>query len=71
MGELWSTVVVCGENSNSAWVNYEGDLLSVGGIGKGWTRVEQGSQWPEEGWGQVDAVSLEQLSSYWALHLVF
>ena len=33
MGELWSTVVVCGENSNSAWVNCEGDLLSVGGMG--------------------------------------
>ena len=38
---------------------------------EGWTWVEQGSQWPEEGWGQVDDVSLEQLSSYWALHLVF
>ena len=38
---------------------------------EGWTRGEQGSQWPKEGWGQVDDVSLEQLSSYWALHLVF
>ena len=26
---------------------------------EGWTRVEQGSQWLEEGWGQVDDVSLE------------
>ena len=36
---------------------------------EGWTQVEQRSQWPEEGWGQVDDMSLEQLSSYWALHL--
>ena len=33
MGELWSTVVVCGEDSNSAWVNHEGDPVSMGGMG--------------------------------------
>ena len=32
MGELWSTVVVCGENSNLAWVNHKGDSLLMGGI---------------------------------------
>ena len=67
MGELWSTVVVCGEDSNSAWVNHKGDSVSMGGMGGmgglvascGWTRVEQGFLWPEVGWGQVDDVSLE------------
>ena len=33
MGELWSTVVVCGEDSNSAWVNHKGDSVSMGGMG--------------------------------------
>ena len=33
MGELWSMVVVCRENSNSAWVNCEGDSVSMGGMG--------------------------------------
>ena len=31
MGELWSTVVVYGENS--AWVNRKGDPVSMGGMG--------------------------------------
>ena len=26
-------VVVCEEDSNSAWVNREGDLVSMGGMG--------------------------------------
>ena len=33
MGELWSTVVVCGEDSNSVWVNRKGDPVSIGGMG--------------------------------------
>ena len=33
MGELWSTVVVCGENSNLALVNRKGDPMLVGGMG--------------------------------------
>ena len=33
MGELWSTVVMCGENSNLALVNSKGDPMSVGGMG--------------------------------------
>ena len=33
MGELWSTVMVCREDSNSAWVNREGDSVSMGGMG--------------------------------------
>ena len=33
MGELWSTVVVCGEDSNLAWVKREGDPVSMGGMG--------------------------------------
>ena len=33
MGELWSMVVVCGEDLNSAWVNREGDLVSMGRMG--------------------------------------
>ena len=33
MGELWSTVVVCGEDSNSAWVKREGDPVSMGEMG--------------------------------------
>ena len=33
MGELWSMVAVCGEDSNSAWVNHEGDSMLMGGMG--------------------------------------
>ena len=33
ISELWSMVVVCGEDSNSTWVNCEGDLVSMGRMG--------------------------------------
>ena len=33
MGELCSTMVVCGEDSNLAWVNHKGDSVLMGGIG--------------------------------------
>ena len=33
VGELWSTVVVCGEDSNLAWVNHKGDSVFMGGMG--------------------------------------
>ena len=33
MGELWSTVVVCGEDSNPAWVNNKGVSVLMGGMG--------------------------------------
>ena len=33
MGELWSTVVLCGGDSNSTWVKCEGDPMSMGGMG--------------------------------------
>ena len=33
MGELWSMVVVCGEDSNLAWVNHEEDPMSMGRMG--------------------------------------
>ena len=33
--------------------------------------MDKGSQWQDEEWGQVHNVyALEELSSYWALHLV-
>ena len=33
MGELWSMVVVCGEDWNSVWVKREGDPVSMGEMG--------------------------------------
>ena len=33
MGELWSTVVVCGEDSNPAWVSHKGVSMLMGGMG--------------------------------------
>ena len=33
IGELWSMKVVCREDSNLAWVNHKGDLVSMGGMG--------------------------------------
>ena len=47
MGELWLTVVVCGEDLNPAWVNHKGVSVLIGGTGgmgarlchEGWTRV--------------------------------
>ena len=33
MGELWSTMVVYGEDSNPAWVNHKGVSVLMGGIG--------------------------------------